>query len=91
LGFSKKEGEWAILDLMRRFSGATRFAYNRLLEGKSREEFKRAEAPPLRPLRPQRPIRRWGRGEGPGPDRLGGRWLKGKLSQEMGKATVALA
>ena len=33
----------AVLDLMRRFSGATRFAYNRLLEGKPREELKRAD------------------------------------------------
>jgi len=30
---------------MRRFSSATRFAYNRLLEGKPREELKRADGP----------------------------------------------
>jgi predicted transposase len=43
--FLKKEDERAILDLMRRFSSATRYAYNRLLEGKSREELKRENGP----------------------------------------------
>ena len=33
----------AVLDLMRRFSSATRYAYQRLLEGKDRKELKRAE------------------------------------------------
>jgi hypothetical protein len=37
LVFLKKEDEQAVLDLMRRFSSATRFAYNRLLEGQDRE------------------------------------------------------
>ncbi len=41
----KKEDERAVLDLMRRFSGATRFAYKRLLEGKTREELKRESGP----------------------------------------------
>ncbi len=41
LVFLEKEDEWAVLDLMRRFSSATRFAYQRLLEGKTREELKR--------------------------------------------------
>jgi len=45
LVFLKKEDEWAILDLMRRFSSATRYAYNRLLEGKNREELKRENGP----------------------------------------------
>jgi predicted transposase len=45
LVFLKKEDEWAILDLMRRFSSATRYAYNRLLEGKTREELKRENGP----------------------------------------------
>jgi predicted transposase len=49
LVFLKKEDEQAVLDLMRRFSGAIRFAYNRLLEGKTREELKR-ESGPLRRL-----------------------------------------
>jgi hypothetical protein len=31
LVFLKEEDEQAVLDLMRRFSSATRFAYNRLL------------------------------------------------------------
>jgi predicted transposase len=35
LVFLKKEDEKAVLDLMRRFSSATRFAYQRLLEGKT--------------------------------------------------------
>jgi IS605 OrfB family transposase len=37
--------EAGVLDLMRRFSSATRFAYNRLLEGKTREELKRESGP----------------------------------------------
>ena len=45
LVFPKKEDEQAVLDLMRRFSAATRFAYNRLLEGKIREELKREDGP----------------------------------------------
>jgi IS605 OrfB family transposase len=45
LVFLKKEDEKAVLDLMRRFSSATRFAYQRLLEGKSREELKRENGP----------------------------------------------
>ena len=45
LVFLKKEDEQAVLDLMRRFSGAIRFAYRRLLEGKSREELKRENGP----------------------------------------------
>jgi IS605 OrfB family transposase len=49
LVFLDKEDERAVLDLMRRFSSATRFAYQRLLEGKTREELKR-ENGPLRAL-----------------------------------------
>jgi len=45
LAFLKKEDEQAVLDLTRRFSAATRFAYNRLLEGKTREELKRESGP----------------------------------------------
>jgi IS605 OrfB family transposase len=45
LVFLTKEDEQAVLDLMRRFSSATRFAYNRLLEGKNREELKRENGP----------------------------------------------
>jgi IS605 OrfB family transposase len=45
LVFPKKEDEQAVLDLMRRFSSATRFAYQRLLEGKTREELKRENGP----------------------------------------------
>jgi predicted transposase len=45
LVFLKKEDEQAVLDLMRRFSSAVRFAYNRLLEGKTREELKRESGP----------------------------------------------
>jgi Hypothetical protein len=41
----KEEDERAVLDLMRRFSAATRFAYQRLLEGKNREELKRESGP----------------------------------------------
>jgi IS605 OrfB family transposase len=49
LVFIEKEGERAVLDLTRRFSSAVRFAYQRLLEGKTREELKR-ENGPLRTL-----------------------------------------
>jgi IS605 OrfB family transposase len=49
LVFLDKEDERAVLDLMRRFSSAVRFAYQRLLEGKTREELKR-ENGPLRAL-----------------------------------------
>jgi IS605 OrfB family transposase len=45
LVFLKKEDKQAVLDLMRRFSSAVRFAYNRLLEGKTREELKRESGP----------------------------------------------
>jgi IS605 OrfB family transposase len=45
LAFLKKEDEQAVLDLMRRFSSATRYAYQRLLEGKNREELKRENGP----------------------------------------------
>jgi IS605 OrfB family transposase len=45
LVFLKKEDEQAVLDPMRRFSGATRFAYNRLLEGQDRKELKREDGP----------------------------------------------
>jgi IS605 OrfB family transposase len=45
LVFPDHKDEAAVLDLMRRFSGATRFAYNRLLEGKTREELKRENGP----------------------------------------------
>jgi predicted transposase len=45
LVFPKKEDEQAVLDLMRRFSSATRFAYNRLLEGQDRKELKREDSP----------------------------------------------
>jgi IS605 OrfB family transposase len=45
LVFLKKEDEQALLDLMRRFSSATRFAYNRLLEGQDRKELKREDSP----------------------------------------------
>jgi predicted transposase len=45
LVFPKKEDEQAVLDLMRRFSSATRFAYNRLLEGQDRKELKREDGP----------------------------------------------
>jgi predicted transposase len=41
----KEEDERAVLDLMRRFSSATRFAYNRLLEGRDRKELKREDSP----------------------------------------------
>jgi predicted transposase len=45
LVFLTKEDEQAVLDLMRRFSSATRFAYNRLLEGQDRKELKRENGP----------------------------------------------
>jgi IS605 OrfB family transposase len=45
LVFLKKEDEQAVLDLMRRFSSATRFAYQRLLEGQDRKELKREDGP----------------------------------------------
>jgi IS605 OrfB family transposase len=45
LVFLKEEDEQAVLDLMRRFSSATRFAYNRLLEGQDRKELKREDGP----------------------------------------------
>jgi IS605 OrfB family transposase len=45
LVFPKKEDERPVLDLMRRFSGATRCAYNRLLEGRDRKELKREDGP----------------------------------------------
>jgi len=45
LVFPKKEDERAVLDLMRRFSSATRFAYQRLLEGQDRKELKREDGP----------------------------------------------
>jgi predicted transposase len=45
LVFPKKEDEQAVLDLMRRFSSATRFAYQRLLEGQDRKELKREDGP----------------------------------------------
>jgi IS605 OrfB family transposase len=45
LVFLKKENERAVLDLMRRFSSATRYAYNRLLEGQDRKELKREDGP----------------------------------------------
>jgi IS605 OrfB family transposase len=45
LVFLKKEDEQAVLDLMRRFSSATRYAYQRLLEGKDRKELKRENGP----------------------------------------------
>jgi IS605 OrfB family transposase len=45
LVFLKEEDEAAVLDLMRRFSSATRFAYNRLLEGRDRKELKREDGP----------------------------------------------
>jgi predicted transposase len=45
LVFLKKEDEQAVLDLMRRFSSAVRFAYQRLLEGQDRKELKREDGP----------------------------------------------
>ncbi len=43
--FPSRENREALLDLMRRFSSATRFAYQRLLEGYSREELKQEDGP----------------------------------------------
>jgi IS605 OrfB family transposase len=45
LVFPDHRDEAAVLDLMRRFSSATRFAYNRLLEGKDWKELKREDGP----------------------------------------------
>jgi IS605 OrfB family transposase len=45
LVFLKKEDERAVLDLMRGFSSATRYAYNRLLEGQDRKELIREDSP----------------------------------------------
>ncbi len=45
LVFLKEGDEQAVLDLMRRFSSATRYAYNRLLEGQDRKELKREDSP----------------------------------------------
>lgn len=41
--FPSGEDHKATLDLMRRFSAGVRYAYNRLLEGQTREELKRAD------------------------------------------------
>ncbi|BDB11897.1 IS200/IS605 family accessory protein TnpB-related protein [Thermus thermophilus] len=43
LVFPSEEDRKATLDLMRRFSAGVRYAYNRLLEGQTREELKRAD------------------------------------------------
>jgi IS605 OrfB family transposase len=45
LVFPDHRDEAAVLDLMRRFSSATRFAYQRLLEGRDRKELKREDGP----------------------------------------------
>jgi IS605 OrfB family transposase len=45
LVFPDPRDEAAVLDPMRRFSSATRFAYNRLLEGQDRKELKREDSP----------------------------------------------
>jgi IS605 OrfB family transposase len=45
LVFPDHRDEAAVLDLMRCFSSAVRFAYQRLLEGKTREELKREDGP----------------------------------------------
>ncbi len=45
LVFLKEGDEQAILNLMRRFSSAVRFAYQRLLEGQDRKELKREDGP----------------------------------------------
>ncbi len=45
LVFLKKEDEQAVLDLMRRFSSAVRFAYNRLMEGSDWKELYRKDGP----------------------------------------------
>ncbi|MDN5332185.1 MAG: hypothetical protein PWP45_1410, partial [Tepidanaerobacteraceae bacterium] len=39
--FDSNEDKQEVLDLMRRWSSCVRFAYNRLLEGYSRNELKR--------------------------------------------------
>jgi len=64
LVFLKKEDEQAVLNLMRRFSSATRFAYRRLLEGKTREELKNGKAAPSAPSSASTPATPTG--EGPG-------------------------
>ena len=51
LVFPDHRDEAAVLDLMRRFSSATRFAYNRLLEGRDRKELKREDGPLCRLFR----------------------------------------
>ncbi|WP_045246245.1 IS200/IS605 family accessory protein TnpB-related protein [Thermus filiformis] len=43
--FLHEEDRQAVLDLMRRFSSAQRFSYNRLLEGGSRKELKKRDGP----------------------------------------------
>ncbi|BCZ93139.1 transposase (plasmid) [Thermus thermophilus] len=45
LVFPSGEDHKATLDLMRRFSAAVRYAYNRLLEGQTREGLKRQDGP----------------------------------------------
>jgi len=45
LVFLKKEDEQAVLDLMRRFSSAMRYAYRYLLEGKAHEKLRRENGP----------------------------------------------
>ena len=45
LVFPSGEDHKATLDLMRRFSAGVRYAYNRLLEGQTREELKRQDSP----------------------------------------------
>ena len=45
LVFPDHREEAAVLDLMRRFSSAVRFAYQRLLEGQDRKELKREDSP----------------------------------------------
>jgi IS605 OrfB family transposase len=45
LVFPDHRDEAAVLDLMRRFSSATKFAYQRLLEGQDRKELKREDGP----------------------------------------------
>ncbi len=45
LVFPDHRDEAAVLDLMRRFSSAVRFAYQRLLEGQDRKELKREDGP----------------------------------------------
>jgi transposase, putative, N-terminal domain len=41
LEFQNKQDEEIVLDLMRRFSSAMRYAYQRLLEGEERKELKK--------------------------------------------------